>query len=161
MEPERLGRLIDTHAAALTLYARQWCVSPEDVVQVAFSRLAGCAPSDPVAWLYRVVRNAAISAGRSERRRKSHEGSVAGRGWFTPNIEDRIDGEAAAQALDGLPPPEREAVVAHVWGGLSFAEIGDLMGTSAPTAFRRYAAALEKLRDRLERPCPTPTYPPS
>ncbi|HZT78720.1 MAG TPA: hypothetical protein VFA26_00740 [Gemmataceae bacterium] len=39
MGPEQLGRLIDQHAAALVLYARQWCAAPEDVVQEALVKL--------------------------------------------------------------------------------------------------------------------------
>jgi hypothetical protein len=75
MGPEELGDLIDRHAAALTLYARQWCAAPEDVVQEAFIKLAGLArvPATPAAWLHRVVRNGAISAGRAEQRR-AHRG---------------------------------------------------------------------------------------
>ena len=41
MDSDLLGRLLDQHAAALTLYARQWCDTPEDVVQEAFLKLAG------------------------------------------------------------------------------------------------------------------------
>ena len=37
MGPELLGRLFDDHAAALVLYARQWCATPEDVVQYIVS----------------------------------------------------------------------------------------------------------------------------
>src|SRR5437763_352252 len=68
MGPERLGFLLDRHAAALELYARQWCALPEDVVQEAFLKLARqvTPPAQPLAWLYRVVRNGAISAGRAE-----------------------------------------------------------------------------------------------
>jgi len=71
MDAELLGRLFDQHAAALVLYARQWCATPEDVVQDALLKLVAqkkptqCA----VAWLYRVVRNGAISAARSSKRR--------------------------------------------------------------------------------------------
>ncbi len=72
MTPERLGRLVDERAAALTLFARQWCAAPEDVVQEAFVKLAARRPppDDAVAWLYQVVRNGAISQGveASERR---------------------------------------------------------------------------------------------
>jgi DNA-directed RNA polymerase specialized sigma24 family protein len=62
--PEVLGRLFDEHAAALALFARQWCDTAEDVVQDAFVALARQvpAPDRPVAWLYRVVRNGAIAA---------------------------------------------------------------------------------------------------
>ncbi len=41
MDPDLLGQLLDRHAAALELYARQWCEVPEDVVQDAFLKLAG------------------------------------------------------------------------------------------------------------------------
>ena len=63
MGPEAFGRLVDEHTGALVLYARQWCSAPEDVVQEALLKLVAQtkAPDHPVAWLYRVVRNAAIS----------------------------------------------------------------------------------------------------
>ena len=41
MDAQRLIQLIDTHAAALVLYARQWCDAPDDVVQEAYIKLAG------------------------------------------------------------------------------------------------------------------------
>jgi DNA-directed RNA polymerase specialized sigma24 family protein len=40
MDPDLLGNLLDQHAAALELFARQWCDVPEDVVQDAFLKLA-------------------------------------------------------------------------------------------------------------------------
>ncbi len=65
MDATTFGRLIDRYAAALILYARQWCSAPEDVVQEAFlSLMARVGVPDPVApWLFRVVRNRAISRG--------------------------------------------------------------------------------------------------
>ena len=64
MDHDWLGRLVDRHAAALELYARQWCDTPEDVVQEAFLKLAGQRPlpDKPAAWLFRVVRNGALNA---------------------------------------------------------------------------------------------------
>src|SRR5438045_3731464 len=143
MGPEQLGRLIDAHAAALALYARQWCAAPEDVVQEALLRLAGLPepPGHAAAWLYAVVRNLAR---RAARRRQRHEAVAAARQppWFSPPEGDSLDADAAAQALQSLPPDEREVVVAHVWGGLTFEQIGALIGASAATAYRRYAAGL-------------------
>lgn len=162
MGPEELGRLLDTHGGALVLTARTWCAAAEDVVQESFvklARLSAC-PDDPAAWLYRVVRNAAISAGRSDRRRAKHESLAASSDWFESDPEAKIDGDAAASALDGLPADEREVIVLHLWGGRSFAEIGALTESSAATAHRRYAAGLTRLRERLDEPCPT-TYRPS
>ncbi|HEY1380967.1 MAG TPA: sigma-70 family RNA polymerase sigma factor [Gemmataceae bacterium] len=168
MGPDVLGRLLDAHAAALALYARQWTAAPEDAVQEAFLKLAArsAPPADPVAWLYAVTRNLARTAGRSERRRRHHEAAAAARSpaWFVPAEGTALDAEAAAAALGGLPAEEREVVVARVWGGLSFEQIGGLIGASAATAHRRFAAGLALLRERLRLPCPTtrstPTSPP-
>ena len=44
MDPTVLGQLVDEHAAALELYARQWCTAPEDVVQDAFLKLVTQSP---------------------------------------------------------------------------------------------------------------------
>ena len=46
-----LARLLDDHGAALVLYARQWCSTPEDVVQEALLELVSQRqrPDSPVA----------------------------------------------------------------------------------------------------------------
>jgi RNA polymerase sigma-70 factor (ECF subfamily) len=156
MGPERLGYLIDRHAAALELYARQWCICPEDVVQEAFLKLSRQAAEPPLvaAWLYRVVRNAAVSAGRSERRRQFHESVASREGWFAEDPAGRLDAAALTVALRSLAPDEREVIVAHLWGGLTFEEIAEVSGSSAATAHRRYASGLNELRTRLKLPCP-------
>jgi RNA polymerase sigma-70 factor (ECF subfamily) len=153
--PEVLGQLFDRHAAALELYARQWCDSPEDAVQEALIQLAAepGMPRDVLAWLYRVVRNRALNAARSARRRRHHETQVGSAEVFTPSPGDAVDARVAAEALDELPGEEREVVVAHLWGGLTFQEIGHLTGTSDTTAHRRFVAALTALRERLRLPC--------
>jgi RNA polymerase sigma-70 factor (ECF subfamily) len=157
MGPEHLGRLLDAHAPALALYARQWCSAPDDVVQEAFVRLAARRPppDDPVAWLYRTVRNRSISAGRSDRRRRRHESAAATAGWFLPSEGAALDGARAAAAVEALPPEQREVVVARVWGGLTFEQIAVIAGVSSSTAHRHYQAALAALRERLGVSCPT------
>jgi RNA polymerase sigma factor (sigma-70 family) len=161
MGPEALGRLVDSHAAALLLYARQWCAWPDDVVQEAFIRLAAqqVQPDNALAWLYRVARNLAISAARSARRRRRHELVAATRraSWFVPSENAALDAETVTIALERLPLDQRETVVAHLWGGLTFEQVGELTGVSASTAHRRYLAALAELRERLRVPCPKTT----
>jgi RNA polymerase sigma factor (sigma-70 family) len=158
MDARLLARLVDEQAAALVLYARQWCAAPEDVVQEAFVKLAGQrpTPANPTAWLYRVVRNGALSAGRAERRRRRHERVAAAQAplWFVPAEVEGLDAGAATEALQALPGEQRETIVAHLWGGLTFEQIGELSGVSASTAHRRYLAALSALRERLQVPCP-------
>jgi RNA polymerase sigma-70 factor (ECF subfamily) len=157
MDPETLGTLVDRHAAALELYARSWCDTPEDVVQEAFVALAGQpagAVGDPRAWLFRAVRNAAINAGIAARRRQKHEAEAGGRRPpFEASHRDGIDPEGAAEALDGLPEAQREVIVARVWGGLSFEQIAVLVGGSSSGVHRLYHNGLETLRARLGVPC--------
>jgi RNA polymerase sigma factor (sigma-70 family) len=158
MGPELLGRLLDRHAAALGLFARQWCDCPDDVVQEAFIELAGQSslPDDPAAWLYRVVRNKATSARRSAERRRRHEVTAAGRrpAIFERSPADRIDADTAAELIDALSIDLREVVVARIWGGLTFQQIGQLIGASDSAAHRRYEAGLSALRQKLRESCP-------
>jgi RNA polymerase sigma factor (sigma-70 family) len=156
--PEILGGVFDRYAAPLQLFARQWCGCPEDVVQQALIELAGQPqmPDDVAAWLYRVVRNKAITAWRSLQRRRRHEGTaVAGRTEsFERSAADRIDADVAAAALQSLSIELREVVVARIWGGLTFQQIGRLVGVSDSAAHRRYEAGLLALRQKLRAPCP-------
>jgi RNA polymerase sigma-70 factor (ECF subfamily) len=159
--PELLGRLLNERAAALELYARQFCDCPEDIVQESLIDLARqvVLPVDTVAWLYRVVRNKAISASRAGNRRKKHElDAVAGRqNWFSTTPGDAIDAEKAKAVLTHLDRDEREIVVARIWGGLTFQQIAELIGATDSTAFRRYESALQKIRRKLRVPCPKTT----
>jgi RNA polymerase sigma factor (sigma-70 family) len=158
MGPEQLSRLVDNYAAALVLYARQWCAAAEDVVQEAFVKLAAqrALPDNIAGWLHRVVRNGALAAGRAERRRRLHESKAARQtpNWFAPSEGARLDAETATAALQKLPLEQRETLVAHLWGGLTFEQIGELTGVSSSTAHRRYLAGLSALRERLRVPCP-------
>ena len=159
MDPTVLGQLVDEHAAALELYARQWCAAPEDVVQDAFLKLVSqqSTPRNVVSWLFRVVRNQAISAWRSAQRRRKHE-AIAGERQpqqLFANSRAALDGEAAAAALQSLPDDQREVITLHLWGGLTFAEIADVTGSSASTVNRWYLAGLEHLRERLDVSCPS------
>lgn len=159
MGPEQLAELVDRYAAALVLYARQWCATPEDVVQTAFLKLVrlGTPPDNLLPWLYRVVRNGAIDASRAARRRNRYEAAAADSAprWFSPSYDPTgLDAQAAAAALAHLPAETREIIVAHLWGGLTFEQIAQAVGSSAATCYRRYAAGIETLRQKLgaERP---------
>jgi RNA polymerase sigma-70 factor (ECF subfamily) len=162
MSPTEIARLIDAQAAPLVLYARQWCDSPEDVVQEAFLKLvrASRPPHDAVAWLFRVVRNGAIDAGKTARRRQRRELSAARPvRWFVEPEVDGLDAETAVAALGRLAEEQRDIIVARHWGGLSFEQIADVAGCSASTAFRRYEAGLAALRKELGVSCPNVPCP--
>jgi RNA polymerase sigma-70 factor (ECF subfamily) len=153
-----LSRLLDSHGAALVLYAQQWCDTPEDVTQDAFISLMRQPqlPENAVGWLYRAVRNAAINARRSAHRRVERESSIARQtpNWFQASADDRLDAAAAARAMENLPLEHRETMIARLWGGLSFEEIAELTGSSTSTVHRWYQAGLNALRERLGATCP-------
>jgi RNA polymerase sigma-70 factor (ECF subfamily) len=153
--PELLGRLFEEHATALVLYARQWSGRPEDLVQDAFVALARQRrlPERVVPWLYRVVRNGAITAARGDRRRQRREALASDpEAWFAAT-DERVDAADATRLLAELDLEAREVIVARLWGGLTFEEIARLQGCSLTTAHRRYQAGLARLEERLE--CPT------
>src|SRR5262245_45523452 len=154
MGPQELAELVDRYGAALVLYARQWCDCPEDVVQTALLKLVRIRtpPDNLIPWLYRVVRNGAIDASRAARRRHRYEAAAADRApkWFAPpSAPARLDAKAAALALAALPPETREIIVMHIWGGLTFEQIAGALDSSAATCYRRYAAGLDILRQKL------------
>ncbi|MCI0332099.1 MAG: RNA polymerase sigma factor [Planctomycetes bacterium] len=157
VDQELLSRLLDEHSAALVLYAQQWCVQPEDVVQEAFIRLMRQRPANIVGWLYRVVRNEAISQSRSQNRRSRHEAAAGAnrQAWFNTTEDNILDAAAAVAALNSLPIAEREVIVLRLWSGLSFQEIGELIGKSTSTAHRWYEAGLVSLRENWCIPCLT------
>jgi RNA polymerase sigma-70 factor (ECF subfamily) len=152
-----MAEIVDSHADALLLYARQWSdASAEDVVQEAFLQLvrhvqSNTPPGNVVAWLYRVVRNELTTLHHVRRRARAREERVASErpGWFEPSVETRLDATRAVEQLETLPIEQREVVVARIWGGLSFDEIAELTHSSRSTAHRRYLSAIETLRKGL------------
>lgn len=153
MQPDELERLLNTHGAALQMYARQWAESPEDCVQQAFIELAtaNSAPKKPVAWLFKVVRNQAISQMRTRLRRQNREAkaSLEKAPLFQPNQDNELDPDKLTRAMKELEESTREVVVARIWGQLNFEEIGELVGCSSSTAHRKYMNGLNDLRERL------------
>ena len=157
MTARQTAELIAANAAALTLFARQWCDSPEDAVQDAFCKLVRLAapPADATAWLFKVVRNTAIDLGRSDRRRAKREAATArAEHWFAEPEVDGLDAETAVAALESLPVELREVIVGRLWGGMTLEQLAEVAGCSVTTAHRRYEAGIQALRERLGVACP-------
>jgi RNA polymerase sigma-70 factor (ECF subfamily) len=158
-----LTQVVVQRAAGLRLFAQQWvdAATAEDVVQEALVALFAerPTPQNPIAWMYRVVRNAAFNQHRSSTRRWRRERVVAeARGdWFESRPDVAMDARAAEQALESLTSENRELVVMRIWGELTFAEIASVMALSESTVHGRYKKALGELRSVLEKSCPTKT----
>lgn len=153
--PRKIEQLVRQHAPALELFASGWSPAPEDCVQEAFIELANLAspPVNPSAWLFRVVRNKAISEIRAGKRRRQRE-DVAGRARLqavesSSQSHEAVQADDVAAALAQLSAEQREVVVAKVWGGLTFAQIAESFEISTSAAHRRYQAGLESLRFKL------------
>ena len=153
-DSERWERWLARHGPGLVLFARQWTgnvFDAEDAVQdgfVRFWRSRGGA-RDPVALLYACVRTAAIDLTRSQRRRGhcEHRHIAGDAAAFDPGHAELA--EAVEAALATLSPEQREVVVMKIWGGLTFAQIGEASGVSFNTAASRYRYAMQRLGERL------------
>jgi RNA polymerase sigma-70 factor (ECF subfamily) len=148
------------HWTALVNYARPIVGDPmqaEDVVQEAFIRFmpdagAGGKIEQPVAYLYRIVRNLAFDWTR--RRAGEHRQEQADPAWWvvptvprTPEQEliHQQDLDRVETILSDLPPPVRLAVEMHRFGGYTLQEIADRLGISVATAHRQVRQALMRI----------------
>lgn len=158
VDAELLSRLLDQHSAALVLYAQQLCASPEDVVQEAFIRLMQerPAPVNVTGWLYRVVRNGAISQSRSEGRRTKYEAAAAENrpAWFQSSNDEALDSVTIVAAMRSMPAHMREVIVLRLWSGLSFDGIGELLEKPTSTVHRWYEMGIAELRSKWSETCP-------
>lgn len=159
IDPGDLSRWFEGYGTLLVLYARQWLEAgqAEDAVQDVFVRLISQPrpPECAKAWLFRSVRNAAISRLRSRRRRHRRRQRLAEDlpRWFDPRPDDLLDAEAVQAALASLPAGQREAIVLRIWAGMTLRETADVTGQPISTVFSRYRAGLAALRQRMETPC--------
>ena len=156
--------LVRQHLKPLVLFARQWDdAAAEDLAHDAFVRLAelvrdGQPPDNVSAWLYRVTRNAAIDRLRHKRQQSKHAEHYAAE-WFVTResgneqhgerLDNRLDGRMLTEWLRELPLEQREVIVAHLWGGLTFREIAELVGRSFSTVRREFHQGLETIREKL------------
>ena len=154
-------QLYDDHATALVLYARQWLRSQsdaEDVVQDAFVRLLK-SPRQfgdrPVPILYQAVKWAALDRlrrmDRLERREDAASILEPVEVLFESALEQQERREQLEAALLTLPEEQREVLTLHVWGNLSFREVGLTLGISQNTAASRYRYALKNLSESLDK----------
>lgn len=154
IDPNVVKELVESHGAALTLFARQWCRAPDDALQESLLDLLrqDRLPDNPVAWMYTTVRRRAMNVARAESRREYHQQQVGRQqdSWFVPTNCDSFDSLNYESLLARLPLLDREIVVTRIWGNLTFAQIGELVQQTLSTVHRRYQQALSKLEKMIE-----------
>ena len=112
-------------------------------------------PENPKAWLFRSVRNAAISQLRRQKRRRMREKNMAAdrSEWFESRVDDLLDAKAAQDALASLPTEQREVVVLRLWAGMTLRETAGVVDRHVSTVFREYREAVAAVRRRLGVSC--------
>lgn len=153
------------HRRALLTYANRIVRDPgraEDLVQEAFLRLRAASSAtlleEPVAYLYRIVRNLALDLQRHLAFEGRHE--VSGADELAGKVADALPSpEAAAaareefrnllKALDELPPRTRIALEMHRLGGFKLKEIAAHLGISISTAQALVAEGIEYCQNRI------------
>jgi len=102
----------------------------------------------PEAWLFGIVRHAALDELRRLRRRATLEGDPEDLRAEAPpdHAEAVVQRETVRAALAGLDPRDRDLVALKFHAELSNAEIGDLLGLSETNVGTRLHRVMEKLR---------------
>ena len=145
----------------------------EDILQEVFYELVAAyrslQPLEEVsAWLFRVARNRIVDLFRLKKPlpladepaawAESPDDEIPGLEELLPPVEAGPDAALArqilldrlAQAIDELPPEQREVFVAHEFDGMSFKELAASTGVSINTLLSRKRYAVLYLRQRLQ-----------
>jgi RNA polymerase sigma factor (sigma-70 family) len=104
-------------------------------------------------WLFRIARNAVIDQYRREGRRRSLLARIGRDRQFPDSVEEsveqRSDLRSIRAALETLRERDRQLVGLRVAAGLSFADIGAVLGMREGSAKMATHRALERVRASL------------
>jgi len=127
----------------------------EDLLQDTFLQIHRARqtyiPPRPVRpWVYAITRHVALMYLRSRRRRKEMlPDDQLPEIPVPPEMESLADRATLYRMLAELPRPSQEVLMLHHLLGMSFKEIGQILGITAGTAKVRSHRALKALREGL------------
>lgn len=133
----------------------------EEVAQEVMVEVWRTAPKfDPTkgsatAWVFTIAHRRAVDRVRSEQAGIERVRRVASVSAETPYDEvveaatARIEQQQVRRCLDGLTDLQREAITLAYYGGNSYREVADLLGTALPTIKTRMRDGLIRMRDCL------------
>jgi RNA polymerase sigma-70 factor (ECF subfamily) len=162
-EPATFGVLFDRHATVLYRYLVRRLGPDEaeamvgEIFRIAFERRHTYDLSRPTArpWLYGIATNLVAKHRRGEARRLRAVARLAAQRLPMVDFADRVTVELDAtnvwpgvvDAVTALPEPERDALMLHVWEGLSYEDVADALGVPIGTVRSRLHRARERLRE--------------
>jgi len=128
-----------------------------EVFRIAFEKRSVYDLLRPTArpWLYGIATNLLAKHRRREARRIHAVARLAAHRLPPIDLADGVSGavDAAelwprvADAVTALPEPGRDALVLHVWEGLSYEEVADALGVPIGTVRSRLNRARGRLRE--------------
>ena len=128
-------------------------VAAEDVTAAAFERAYrkrsrfNAERGSARAWLFGIARNAALD----ELRRRGRQAELSTDPVDAASLPDRSDQRLLLDgALGKLEARERELIALKFFAGLSNAEIGRVIGTSASNAGTKLHRTMDKLREACD-----------
>ncbi|MDF1813438.1 MAG: RNA polymerase sigma factor [Verrucomicrobiales bacterium] len=164
MQRNELERIYDDHAlCAFAIFKRfaDCDADARDLLQDWLVKLARGIDSlsevqDERAYLMRIAYRHAVDWKRRVGVRKrtkeaaTEENVIEQLFKSTPDPDREFLREALESSLTELPRDQQIAVQLRLWEGLSFSQIGDVIGVSTNTAASRYRYGIEKLRTALQ-----------
>ncbi|MCX8116012.1 MAG: RNA polymerase sigma factor [Burkholderiaceae bacterium] len=166
------AQLYDRHARAVYRFLLRSLRHPQladDLLQETWMAVirnaAGYAPRARFAtWLYGIARSKLIDHWRRADPATSLDepiandpdaslvDHIAADAAFQPEVQalSRAQARAFVDAVEALPPVQREAFLLHVEGGLTLEEIANLTQVGAETVKSRLRYAMSKLRAAME-----------
>lgn len=157
-DADEIESLYRQHGAALLLFAAAITGErsrAQDALHQVFLKLIEDGnlrhALDKKAYLFACVRNAILNEAKIRNRHTPLDSDSARftTAWFTSPDRDYAAERNLRHALSILPDEQREVIILHIWGELTFAQIADLLEISANTAASRYRYALAKLRETM------------
>ena len=151
MDRDQVRKLYEHHSRGLFAYACSFVssfASAEDALHQVFERMLRGdleIEEEPVPYLYRAVRNVALNQIRNRSREVNLEDT-----WLDSPAGMELSGFELQSSLQDLPEEQREVILLHVWGEMSFEEVATALGISPNTAASRYRYGLSKLRDQFQ-----------
>ena len=162
-DPSAFGDLYDAladrlhHYLTVRLGARS---DADDVLQETFVRLARsrgklARVSNVTAYVFAIARNESSRLLEARRRRGEVPMAPTADMLFDETSSDdarrREAADLIAAAMAALGPEQREVVELKTFAGLTFREIGELLGEPLGTVATRYRTALERMRPTVAR----------
>ena len=145
--------LYHRHGPALLLFALAIAGDrgrAQDALHQVFLRLLERADlrqiADVKSYLFASVRNAILNDFRIRQRNVVLDGDSV---WFEPPQRDYAAELNLRRSLCALPEDQRQVIILHVWGGLTFMQIAEILEISSNTVASRYRYGLARLREAM------------